>query len=534
MNSVECVACCEDVSSSKAPKLKCDHRMCHTCMKRLFKLSTKDPSHMPPKCCTSDPIPVKYVQHLFDNKFKRNWNRKFQEYSTRHRVYCPKKSCNQWIKPERIQERNGRKYAKCNRCDTKICCTCVGRWHDTRKCPRDEATRQVLQKAEEMGWQRCFNCHELIELKEGCNHMTWYVQIPGPTSPCEVCSFLCSRCGSQFCMICGAKWKSCECPWFSYDSLEAEDIDPIQPPSPVIGRERRASGDGLSPHDYRTGHGPLPGARARQPKYSEEIYQRRIQQQEDEEYARRLQYSAPDDDEYLGDHEETVGPGKSGGQFRNENYRRRSQSLVQSAPPPPVPPAPPAPPVPPMPPSPFDRTTPVTDYVSGVNRARGVRGTSIDRLADRFSEQRQTNSPVHRSYGNSITHGASASLIGAPPPVPAAPAALMRHHTMDDEIFNNPRGIRVSSDRMMTPRRATQHEYLLEDTDFHALSTQPSSSGSRRRSYQREYLLPQQREEPPPDSVLAGLQGPGRGAHRVFEWSKHVEPGNPDNASIVT
>lgn len=280
----------------------------------------------------------------------------------------------------------------------------------------------------------------------------------------------------------------------------------------------------------------------RQSKYSEEIQQRRRQQQEDEEYARRLQY-APDDDEYLGDYEETAGPGKSGGQSRNENYRRRSQSLVQPTPPPAVLPAvPPAPPAPPMPPTPFNRTPPpVADYVSGVNRARGVRGTSIDRLADRFSEQRHTNSPVHRSYGSSITHGASTSLaIGAPPPAPTAPTAmLMRHHTMDDEIFSNPRGIRMSSERMMTPRRATQHEYLLEDMDFHALSPPPSSSGSRRRGYQRGYLpqqqqQQQQQEEHPPDSVLAGLQGPGRGANRVFEWSKHVEPGMPDNASIVT
>ena len=334
-------------------------------------------------------------------------------------------------------------------------------------------------------------------------------------------------------MICGAKWKSCECPWFSHDSLESEDLDSIQPPSPVMDRERRASGDGGFLQDYRTGHGSLPGTRPRQPKYGDELYHRRAQQQEDEEYARRLQYEDPDDDDYLSDYDETTGLDNSPDHFVKDGYRRGSQGLAQPPPAPVPPPVPPAPPAPPLPP-PFDRTPPVTDYVSGVNRARGVRGTSIDRLADRFSEQRQTASPVHRTYGNSITHGASPSLaIGAPPPPPAAPTALlMRHHTMDDEMFSSPRGIRMSSDRMITPRRATQNEYLLDESDLHTLSLPPSIG--RRRGRQRGLLL-QPREETP-DSVLAGLTGPGqgRGTNRVFEWSKHVEPGPPENASIVT
>lgn len=34
--------------------------------------------------------------------------------------------------------------------------------------------------------------------------------------------------------------------------------------------------------------------------------------------------------------------------------------------------------------------------------------------------------------------------------------------------------------------------------------------------------------EPPRSSVLAGLAGPGRGMHRVYEWVNYVEPGPPD------
>ena len=155
-------------------------------MKRLFRLSIKYPSQMPPRCCALDPIPAKYVEHLFDDTFKATWNRKFAEYSVRARVYCPKKWCREWIKPERIQERNGRKYAKCTRCETRVCCDCMGKWHDSRKCSRDEVARQSLQQSKEEGWQRCFDCRERIELKEGSNHMTWYVAIPIPSTFLEM------------------------------------------------------------------------------------------------------------------------------------------------------------------------------------------------------------------------------------------------------------------------------------------------------------------------------------------------------------
>jgi hypothetical protein len=30
-----------------------------------------------------------------------------------------------------------------------------------------------LEAAKKAGWQRCYSCRTMIELKEGCNHMTW-------------------------------------------------------------------------------------------------------------------------------------------------------------------------------------------------------------------------------------------------------------------------------------------------------------------------------------------------------------------------
>lgn len=148
--------------------------MCHSCLKRNFKLSITDPQHMPPKCCTNDHIPLHHVDSLFDISFKKTWNRKFQEYNTKNRIYCPSRRCGEWITPRNIhRDRDGKKYGICSSCKTKVCFQCNAKWHGGRDCPKDEGTNQLLETAKQAGWQRCFSCRAIVELKEGCNHMTW-------------------------------------------------------------------------------------------------------------------------------------------------------------------------------------------------------------------------------------------------------------------------------------------------------------------------------------------------------------------------
>ncbi|KAK8214175.1 hypothetical protein IWZ01DRAFT_229487 [Phyllosticta capitalensis] len=286
----DCVICMDEVRSSRCPKLACGHRMCHSCMRRQFELSVKDPQHMPPRCCTSDHIPTKYVDRLFDTKFKILWNKKYQEFTTKNRLYCPSRGCGEWIKPSniRMDSASGRKYAKCPRCRTKVCVLCNGKWHTRRQCPRDEETQRFTELAKESGWQRCYNCKAMVELKEGCNHMT-------------------CRCTAQFCMLCGAKWKTCECPWFNYNSLDDDDrLNDMRIPEPYVviehdepgrGRDRigrAATGERLSPEDYQ-----VPAPRRHHPIYNAERSpvrrlrsmreRERERERADEALARRLQ-----------------------------------------------------------------------------------------------------------------------------------------------------------------------------------------------------------------------------------------------------
>src|ERR1700712_1316489 len=102
-SSVECLTCLsDDVPRSKSAKLKCGHRMCHSCLRRIFTLSLTDPQHMPPKCCTADHIPLQFVQNLLSNDTKFLWNKKYSEFTTANRIYCYVPTCGEWIRPEDI------------------------------------------------------------------------------------------------------------------------------------------------------------------------------------------------------------------------------------------------------------------------------------------------------------------------------------------------------------------------------------------------------------------------------------------------
>ncbi|KAH8681344.1 hypothetical protein BX600DRAFT_376022 [Xylariales sp. PMI_506] len=460
---VECVACLDDeMPSSRTAKLKCGHRMCHGCMKRVFKVSIKDPAHMPPKCCTGDPIPVKHVDRLFDMNFKKTWNQKFAEYSTQNRIYCPSRKCGEWIKPDRIHKfKDGRKQARCGNCKTEVCCVCNGKWHRSRDCPRDEATSEILRQAKENGWQRCYSCKTMVELKEGCNHM--------------IC-----RCGSEFCMICGAKWKSCECPWFNYDQLDEDRLDHhMQIPVDV-----RVGYDRPSPRELRAAPRSGVSVRSRTSAYDGGLQSRRRHEHDHHDVSRRMQYDEDDDleDEFVDKYGDVVGIGNAAGHFMNEDYRRAPSTYI-------------APQVP-SPPLPSYERPGAGDYVAGVNRARGVRGSSLERrLADRFSELRTSSSPIHRSYTMPIPPPMSMPPVmgvGGPPPPPPPPsgASFLRRHTMEDEFYS------PSTRSRLTDRITPRHDM-------------------------------------PRDSVLAGLTGPGSGMNRVHEWRTYVAPGGPDVDAVA-
>lgn len=325
---VECLTCAaDDVPRAKSAKLDCGHRMCHSCLKRIFEMSVKDPAHMPPKCCTTDRIPLQHVEKIFDLKFKILWNRKYQEFDTKNRIYCTASKCGEWIKPTHMHTSQGRKYAQCPRCQTKVCTLCNAKFHRSKDCPNDPEIAKLVEQAKEKGWQSCFNCHAMVELKEGCNHMT-------------------CRCLAEFCMVCGLKWKTCDCPWFNYTRLPDPDrLVNWGVPEPMQAIYRRAFGAPDQQPPVAEGRIPIPVPAVPRPNragpltYTEEANQRQRQERLDADLARRLQLASllEPEDEPQGNPRrrrrdaETWGLGNAAGHFMNDNFVQNAADVVMNA-----------------------------------------------------------------------------------------------------------------------------------------------------------------------------------------------------------
>ncbi|KAF4950988.1 hypothetical protein FSARC_13026 [Fusarium sarcochroum] len=276
-----------------------------------FKQSLSDPGQMPPTCCTDDHIGLEHVDKLFDPTFKKIWNKKFIEYSLKGRLYCPSRRCGEWIRPADIyRDRDtGRKAARCDRCNTKVCVTCNGRWHFSSKCPRDEETARFLEYARLEGQKRCYRCGASAQLREGDNHA------------------LC-RCGAEFCVVCGEKPKRCECPWFDPDAPDSDHHEQAITHRGEITVFREDSTTGES----RIARRPRGSKQARPQIYDEEAIIRQQEEEHEDELPRRPRYYDKDNEYDVVGAPEVPRGGDPPGHYANDSPRRVVRRVVGAPP----------------------------------------------------------------------------------------------------------------------------------------------------------------------------------------------------------
>ncbi|KAL8655043.1 MAG: hypothetical protein Q9210_001134 [Variospora velana] len=168
-----CACCGESADYFAAVYAPCGHDYCSDCAKRLFTLSMTDESLFPPRCCRQS-IPLAAVDVFMTAEFLQYFQEKAVEYTTVDKTYCAWPTCSTFIPPNRIHGET----AVCPRCSFWVCTMCKRATHQGRDCPKDTALKELLATAEEAGWQRCYNCKRFVELKHGCNHIT-FVYYPG-------------------------------------------------------------------------------------------------------------------------------------------------------------------------------------------------------------------------------------------------------------------------------------------------------------------------------------------------------------------
>lgn len=118
-------------------------------------------------------------------------------------------------------------------------------------------------------------------------------------------------------MICGLKWKSCNCPWFNYEAVEEDRLAHMRVPDVLP-----LNPDGLPPRRLR---------RPRPDNHNEELTDAQRQERRDEALARRLQRASLNEgraDDYQGGIGDIHGIGNGAGHFMNQDYVRAAHDIL--------------------------------------------------------------------------------------------------------------------------------------------------------------------------------------------------------------
>lgn len=160
-----CVACSEEKDFFQVIRVPCNHEYCRSCLDSLFAASMKDESLFPPRCDNQE-ISLEWVRLWLSSEVAKEFEKKYDELSTKNRTYCHDPKCATFISESAY---NGA-VATCSKCKKTTCNSCKTPSH-TGDCPEDEAMRQLIATADSQQWQRCYKCTAMVELEQGCYHM---------------------------------------------------------------------------------------------------------------------------------------------------------------------------------------------------------------------------------------------------------------------------------------------------------------------------------------------------------------------------
>ncbi|KAI8523975.1 hypothetical protein RHMOL_Rhmol13G0113500 [Rhododendron molle] len=204
-----CPICLEDTNSGKMFAIKgCRHRYCYSCMKSH--VHVKLVQGMLPKCphdgcktdLTTEMCKTFLTTELYDIMCHRV---KESSIAAADKIYCPYPRCSALM--SRIEVSVNTCVGgpcRCKKCQGLFCLYCKVPWHNNMSCGAYKRSNPSLSAedaklkslARKNMWRQCVKCSHMVELTEGCNHVT-------------------CRCGHQFCYSCGSEWRNkkatCKC-----------------------------------------------------------------------------------------------------------------------------------------------------------------------------------------------------------------------------------------------------------------------------------------------------------------------------------
>jgi hypothetical protein len=182
--------------SFRAP---CGHDYCRGCLVDLAQASTRDESLFPLRCCRRNYFDLDDVAPFLPPRLLTLVREKAVEFGTPsgNRVYCTNSTCSTFLGPSGDSQTE----IMCPQCRTSVCLNCKNTAHPNEPCAENEAVLQVRALALEEHWQTCPSCNAIVELSQGCFHIT-------------------CRCRASFCYLCAVPWKNCTCRQWDDDRIE--------------------------------------------------------------------------------------------------------------------------------------------------------------------------------------------------------------------------------------------------------------------------------------------------------------------------
>ena len=190
------MCCCEERQQSQIIKLKCSHSFCIDCliMHVEGKLQTlRFPIKCPQARCKYY-ISINELKPFLPLTCYQTLERVSIEANVFNvdRIYCPFPNCSVLLTPghcssSRASSSNQSDFncVECHECHRLVCTSCHVPWHSSMSCEeyqslpaeeRDAGDVTLFRSAQNSNWRRCQQCRRMIELTQGCYHVTcWYV-----------------------------------------------------------------------------------------------------------------------------------------------------------------------------------------------------------------------------------------------------------------------------------------------------------------------------------------------------------------------
>ncbi|RZB80030.1 ATP-dependent RNA helicase DEAH11, chloroplastic isoform B [Glycine soja] len=187
-----CVICLEETDVGQIFSVDgCQHRYCFSCMKQHVEVKLLH--GMVPKCphqgCKYELL-VDSCQKFLTQKLTETMQQRKLEASipVAEKIYCPYPTCSALMSKTEVLEYSKDITGQSEQSEPKICLKCRGLfcfnckvpWHSGMTCntykrmnpipPAEDLKLKFL--ASRSLWQQCLKCNHMIELAEGCYHMT--------------------------------------------------------------------------------------------------------------------------------------------------------------------------------------------------------------------------------------------------------------------------------------------------------------------------------------------------------------------------